>query len=451
MAFQTINPYNQKILKTYETFSDKFIAVTIKSAHQTFLKFRHKKPSSRTEKMIRVAEILRENKKIYAQQITQEMGKPISQSLAEIEKCAWVCEFYAQKATNFLQPQMVQTDANSSYIIKEASGVIFGVMPWNYPFWQVFRVLAPNLMLGNSVVIKHSPNTLGCGHLIAEIVIEAGFDPHSFSHIIMEVDQVEDVIANKLIKGVTLTGSTKAGSSVAGLAGKYLKKSVLELGGSNALVVFDDTDLEKTADICIKARFQNTGQSCIAGKRLLVHESVYDVFLEKMITKIKSLKVGNPEHEDTYISVLAREDLAEKLKHQLDKSVELGAKLILGGLQRQSFFEPTLVENITPTMPVFREETFGPLMAVTKFKDDNQALQLINNTNYGLGVSLFTNDEKRIESFIAEIEDGAVFVNSLVKSDPRLPFGGTKESGYGRELGEQGVLEFANIKTIYKS
>jgi len=449
MGFQTVNPYTNSVLDQYSSLSDHDLNETLQKAHEAFLKFRHKKPSSRSEKMKRVAALLRQGQQTYALQITKEMGKPFQQAKAEIEKCAWVCEFYADNAPEFLKSNSIATDAQNSYINHEPLGVILGIMPWNYPFWQVFRVLAPNLMLGNSLLIKHSPNTLGCGEMIHELVIKAGFEPNTFSHLIMEVDKVDAVINHDLVRGVTLTGSTKAGSIVAAQAGKALKKSVLELGGSNALVVFNDADLDKTADICIKARFQNTGQSCIAGKRLLVQNNIYDNFINKIKEKIKALKIGDPMDNQTYISILAREDLAKNLKQQLDKSIKMGATLSLGGQQDGCFFEPTLVENVTKDMPVFKEETFGPLLAAMPFSDKNHAIEIINSSNYGLGVSLFTENIHRYEGFFHKIDDGAVFVNSLVKSDPRLPFGGTKDSGYGRELAEQGIKEFSNQKTIY--
>ena len=449
MGIQTRNPYTDKDLKLYETLSQEVLDQKIVDADKVFQKFKTVKPATRVEKMQNLAKLLKKNKAKYAKQMSLEMGKPLSQAEGEIEKCAWVCEFYAENAPEFLEPDVIKTDAKSSYISKEPLGVILAIMPWNYPFWQVFRVIAPNLMLGNSILIKHAPNTLGCGDMIQELVEEAGFKSHSVSHIIVEVDMVESIIQHDLVKGVTLTGSTKAGSIVAGQAGKAIKKTVLELGGSNALVVFEDTDIDETAKTCVKARFQNTGQSCIAGKRLLVHESVYDEFIEKIKTEIKQLKTGDPFDKDTDISVMAREDLAENLKSQLDKSVELGAKISLGGQHNKTFFEPTLVENVSQDMPIFKEETFGPLMAVIKFNTDDEAISLINDSAYGLGVSLFTTNQDRIKNMIPQLEDGAVFVNSLVKSDPRLPFGGTKHSGYGRELAKDGILEFANIKTIY--
>ena len=270
MTFTTVNPYDQKEIQQYHTIDNDQVDSIIKNAHQTFLKFKHKTPGSRTDKMLKVAQVLRNNKEKYASQITLEMGKPISQAKAEVEKCALVCEFYANNAERLLSSDVVEANSKTAYVRKEPLGVIFGIMPWNYPFWQVFRVLAPNIMLGNGLIIKHSPNTLGCAEMISEIIDEAGFSSYTFSHVIIEIEQVEKIIAHKFIKGVTFTGSTKAGSSVAALAGKYIKKSVLELGGSNALCVFDDADLDEAADECVKARFQNTGQSCIAGKRLLV-------------------------------------------------------------------------------------------------------------------------------------------------------------------------------------
>ncbi|MBS3739242.1 NAD-dependent succinate-semialdehyde dehydrogenase [Mesohalobacter halotolerans] len=449
MGLQTRNPYTHQDLKLYKTSGSTELEEKISAADKVFQKFKTFKPSSRVEKMQRLAKLLRDNSSKYAKQISLEMGKPFSQAKGEIEKCAWVCAFYADNAPQFLESKIVKTDDKSSYINYEPLGVILAIMPWNYPFWQVFRVIAPNLMLGNSILIKHAPNTLGCGEMIQGLVEDAGFKPHSVGHIIVKVEQIESIINHKLIKAVTLTGSTKAGSIVASQAGKAIKKSVLELGGSNALVVFEDADLEKTAEICVKARFQNTGQSCIAGKRLLVHNSVYDEFMEKIKAEIQQLNIGNPFDNNSDISVMAREDLAEALKSQLDKSVKMGATISHGGQQDKTYFEPTLVENVTPDMPIFKEETFGPVLAVTAFKDEEEAVKLINTSKYGLGVSLFTENKSKYQRLISQIEDGAVFVNSLVKSDPRLPFGGTKHSGYGRELGREGILEFANIKTVY--
>lgn len=449
MKMKTQNPYTESELKTYQCLNSHQIDNHISKVHESFLKIKNNKPSSRIQKMNNMADLLTKNTMVYANQITKEMGKPISQAIKEIEKCAWVCNYYANNALHFLEPKMLRTDASLSYVLKEPLGTILAIMPWNYPFWQVFRVIVPNLMLGNCIVIKHSPNTLGCGEMIEDLVKSAGFEPYSVSHIIVETEDVKFMIKHKNIKGVTLTGSTKAGRAVASLAGSAIKKSVLELGGSNALVVFEDCNLKETAKICVNARFQNNGQSCIAGKRLLVHKLVYKEFIEIIKAEIKQLKIGNPQDMQTDISVMAREDLAEVLKSQLDKSIKLGAEITLGGRVCKTFFEPTLVENVTENMPIFKEETFGPLLAVMTFGSDEEALKLINNSSYGLGVSLFTKNSKRYKNLIPQIEDAAVFVNSLVKSDPRLPFGGTKLSGYGRELAKDGILEFCNVKTVY--
>jgi len=448
MRFSTKNPYTNQHLNTYETLNDTEVKDVIEKAHDTFQRFRHLGPETRKEKMLNMTRVLLDNKDKYARMITNEMGKPIVQAVAEIEKCALVCEHYAVHAEAYLQEVSIKTNSKSSLVSYQPLGVMFGIMPWNYPFWQVFRVIAPNIMLGNSVMIKHAENTLGCGELIQDIVEQAGFKSGTFSHVIIEENQTEKIISDNRIQGVTFTGSTKGGSAVASLAGKHLKKSVLELGGSNALVVFEDTDLDKTADICIQARFQNSGQSCIAGKRLLIQEGFYDAFLEVLVEKAKKIKTGDPLNENTYLSVLAREDLAENLKSQLEESIKSGAKLIFGGNQKGTYFEPTLVESNQLDLPIFSDETFGPLLAITSFKEDNEAVEIINSSKYGLGASLFTSYTERFQEMARQLDDGAVFMNSMVKSDPLLPFGGTKQSGFGRELGKEGIHEFANIKTV---
>jgi len=327
--------------------------------------------------------------------------------------------------------------------------VILAVMPWNYPFWQVFRFAAPAMMAGNVGVLKHASNVMGCAELIEEAFLEAGFPKGCFQNLIISSKKVSKVIENQHLKAVTLTGSKPAGSGVASQAGSEIKKTVLELGGSNAMVVFEDAHIEKTVDTCVQARFQNTGQSCIAGKRLLIHESIYDKFVERFLTKVRELNIGDPTDKNTYIGVLAREDLAEDLEKQLEKSKKKGAKVILGGHRDRAYFGPTVVVNVSPKMPIFKEETFGPLMAITSFKTDMEAIDLVNASDFGLGVSIFTEDFDRAEAMVPQFEDGAVFVNELVKSDPRLPFGGTKISGYGRELSEDGIREFVNRKTVY--
>lgn len=448
---KTVNPYTKENIKTFTYISDEEVKEAILHSHASFQHFKKESYSSRSQMLLKLADLFHSEKERLAKVITSEMGKPIQQAKAEIEKCAWVCTYYAQNAAELLKPKQIKTDASISEVHYEASGVLLAIMPWNYPYWQVMRCLAPAVMLGNAVLLKHADNVLQSAQLLQELVHKAGVPTHFFQHIIIKENQTEAIIAHPHITGVTLTGSTKAGSAVASLAGKYLKKSVLELGGSNAMLVFEDADLEKTADICVQARFQNTGQSCIAGKRLLVQDTVYPTFLELLTTKIKQLQVGDPTDENTYISVLAREDLAENLSRQLKDSLAMGGKLRLGGQRKFTFFEPTLVEDVTPNMPIFDEETFGPLLAVTSFQTEQEAVDLANHKHYGLGVSIFTADQDKALRLVPLFKDGAVFINSLVKSDPRLPFGGTQKSGYGRELGEEGIHEFANIKTVYIS
>lgn len=445
----SINPYTGETIAEYKELSKSKINKKLKTAEKTFSEWRQSSFNHRRQLLLNLAEVLLQNKQQYAEMITEEMGKPIRQSVAEIEKCAWVCEYYAENGKDLLQKKHIETDAYKSYVTYEPIGIVLAVMPWNYPFWQVFRFAAPAMMAGNVGILKHASNVQGCAKMIEESFTAAGYREGCFQNLCISSKKVDRVIRHKLVKAVTLTGSGPAGSAVAGTAGKEIKKSVLELGGSNALVVFDDANFEKTIKTCVQARFQNTGQSCIAGKRLLVHESIYNEFVERFLTEVRELKSGDPKDENTYIGVLAREDLAEDLEKQLKKSVKKGAKVILGGNRDKAYFEPTILINVKKNMSVFTEETFGPLMAVTSFKSDLEAIDLVNESQYGLGVSIFTEDFERAEAMIPHFQDGAVFVNELVKSDPRLPFGGTKSSGYGRELSEDGIKEFVNRKTVY--
>lgn len=445
----SINPYSGEQIAKFKELSKTEINKRLKHADRVFQSWKITSYDHKADLMLRLEKVLNKNKKEYAQTITLEMGKPISQAIAEIEKCAWVCRYYAENAKAHLKDEPIKTDAGKSYISFEPLGAILAVMPWNYPFWQVFRFAAPALMAGNVAVLKHASNVMQSAENIQKAFLEAGFPTGCFQNLIVKHKKVEHIIRSKYIKAVTLTGSSAAGSSVAGIAGQEIKKSVLELGGSNALVVFEDANLDETVETCVMARFQNTGQSCIAGKRLLVHESIFTLFLEKFLTRVRSLKIGDPMKEDTFIGVLARKDLAKKLEEQLAASIEKGAKVVLGGKRKAAYFEPTVVINIKKKMPIFKEETFGPLMAIMPFKTDMEAMDLVNKSNFGLGVSIFTSDMDRAKAMIPNFEDGAVFVNELVKSDPRLPFGGTKISGYGRELSRYGILEFVNKKTVY--
>ena len=443
------NPYNGEILKEHHEFSSEEINAAIGKAENAFAEWKQTSFEERATLLRKVAEELVKNKDEYASTITKEMGKPISQSVAEIEKCAWACHYYADNAVEHLEKIQIKTDATSSYVSYEPLGVVLAIMPWNYPFWQVFRFAAPALMAGNVGVLKHASNVMLSANNIEKVFERAGLPAGCFQNLVIGSDKVEGVINDERIKAVTLTGSTGAGAAVAQAAGKNIKKTVLELGGSNALVVFDDANIAKAVDVCVQARFQNTGQSCIAGKRLLLQENISEVFLKQFIKKVDELQVGDPMEKETFIGVQAREDLAVDLDKQVQESLQKGARLVLGGVRKKAFYAPTILTDVTTDMPVFNEETFGPAIGVTTFSTEEEAVELINATQFGLGASLFTDDFEKAERLIPQIEDGAVFVNELVKSDPRLPFGGTKHSGYGRELSFFGIREFLNIKTVY--
>ncbi len=443
------NPYTGEVLHSFEPIADDALRERLGRSQHAFHNWRTTPISGRTQLLHRLAELLLEKVDTLAGTLTAEVGKPITQSRAEIEKCAWVCRYYADKAESHLSPRYIDTDASESYVRYDPLGPVLAIMPWNYPFWQVFRFAAPALAAGNTGLLKHAPNVWRCAGLIEELFLEAGFPPGVFQTLFIEESQVAQVIESPWVKAVTLTGSTRAGRAVGSLCGAQLKKMVMELGGSNALIVFPDADLEETLEICLQARFQNTGQSCIAGKRLLLHAEIAGEFTGRLLEEVRKLPCGDPMDPETYIGVLAREDLAENLERQMRQSIEQGAVLACGGKREGTFFQPTVLTGVTPGMPVFSEETFGPLLAVTPFDSESEAEALSNLSRYGLGVSVFTRDATRIRRLIPNLEEGAVFVNSLVKSDPRLPFGGIGDSGYGRELSEEGIREFTNIKTVY--
>lgn len=446
---QSRNPYSGEILAEHREYTSEEINETLNQAANTFREWKETTFEQRSRLMQKAAEELRMNKQEYAETMTREMGKPISQSVAEIEKCAWVCDYYAENAEDHLSPKEITTDANKSYVSYEPLGIVLAIMPWNYPFWQVFRFAAPALMAGNVGVLKHASNVMMCAENLEKVFLRAGFPEGCFQNLLIGSDRVEGVIKDDRIKAVTLTGSTDAGSAVAATAGKEIKKTVLELGGSNALIVFEDADLSDTVKTCVQARFQNTGQSCIAGKRLLLQDSIAKEFTARFKEEVENLKSGDPMHEDTYIGVQAREDLAKDLEKQVSDSLKMGAEILTGGQRKGAYYQPTILIGVTPDMPIFKEETFGPAIGVTVFKNEEEAVELANASQFGLGVSLFTRNFQRAKKLVPRFEDGAVFVNELVKSDPRLPFGGTKKSGYGRELSSIGITEFVNIKTVY--
>ena len=395
-----------------------------------------------------LAKLLLENKQEYATCITTEMHKPISQAIAEVEKCALLCHYYYENAETFLATKNIKTEASESFVTYEPLGVILGVMPWNFPFWQVFRFAVPTIIAGNTVVVKHASNVPKSAELIQEIFEQAGFPKGCYQDLPIPSSEVANVISNPFIKAVSLTGSEQAGIAVATEAGKHLKKCVLELGGSNAFIILEDANLEKAVTIAVNARMQNAGQSCIAAKRFLVHENIATDFISRFTKAVQELKTGDALDLNTQIGSLARVDLAEELELQVQKSIQMGAKLILGGNRKGAFYEPTILTKVTTGMPIFNEETFGSVAVIVSFKTVDEAIKLSNQSDFGLGVSIFTQDIDFIKTKISDFNEGAVFINEMVKSDPRLPFGGIKKSGYGRELSEDGIKEFVNVKTV---
>ena len=398
-----------------------------------------------------IGKMVLENSREYAEIITAEMGKPILEAVAEVEKCALVCEYYAENSEIFLEDKPLKYNAVTSFASYEPLGVIFGIMPWNFPFWQVFRFVVPAIIAGNSTLVKHAPNVQASAVAIEKIFHSGGLPKDIFRILMIDIDIVPDIISDKEVKAVSLTGSELAGSKVAECSGKNLKKTVLELGGSDAFIVLDDADLSKCVDSAVKGRMLNNGQSCIAAKRFIVHDDVYDKFLELLKHSVSSLNMGNPIQEETQVGPLAREDILDKIKSQVDQSVELGANLVCGGERvggKGYFYAPTILTDITEDMPVYSQETFGPVFSVFRCSDIDKMLDLANDTDFGLGGSVWSENRDKALSIARRIETGAVFINDFTKSDPRLPFGGVKNSGYGRELSEFGIKEFVNVKTI---
>lgn len=449
MEFKSINPYNGQEIATYKEHSKKEIDAILEKSSTAFESWRQVPIKERCKLLVNAADLLRKNVDKYAETMTLEMGKPISEAKGEVNKCAWVCEFYAENAERFLADEIIETDASESFVSHDPIGTVLAIMPWNFPFWQVFRFVAPTLAAGNTGLLKHAHNVFGCATHIEELLLEAGFPEGVFQNLFIHHDDIESIIANDIVKAVTLTGSERAGKSVGALAGKYLKKSVLELGGNNAFIVLEDADMDQAVKTAITARMMNSGQSCIAAKRFILVGDAYDKFLPAFIDGVKSIKKGDPTDEGTEIGPLARKDLADELHKQLEKSVKHGAKVETGGKQDNAFHEPTVLTGVKPGMPAFDEETFGPLAAIIRAKDADEAFELAANSKYGLGVSLFTSDIEKARRHIGKAPDGAFFINELVKSDPRLPFGGTGKSGYGRELSREGIHEFINKKTVY--
>ena len=446
---RSINPYSGQEFHRFEELSEKEIDTALERAVNTFKKWKKTDFEERSGLLKNAASILRERKQEYGEIMTREMGKPITQSIAEIEKCAWACEYYAENAEDFLKNEIIPTAAHKSFVRHDPLGVVVAIMPWNYPFWQVIRFAAPSLMAGNVGILKHSSNVSRCALKLEQVFYDAGFPKGAFQAILADNEQTKAVLEHPKVAAATLTGSERAGSSVASTCGAVIKKTVLELGGSNAMIVFEDADLQKTAEIAVNARFMNAGQSCIAAKRFIVLDSVYEEFIHLFKKMAEKFQIGDPTNPDTLIASMARLDLAEKLEEQMNKSVEMGAEIFWGGKREEAKFHPTILTNVKEGMPAFEEETFGPLAAFIRVKDEDEAIKIANSTKFGLGVMIFSQNIKRAEELAWYFDDGAVFINELVKSDPRLPFGGTKISGYGRELSKDGIMEFINRKTVY--
>jgi succinate-semialdehyde dehydrogenase/glutarate-semialdehyde dehydrogenase len=448
----SINPATGAKLESFPLHTEAEIGATLDRAVAAQREWSRRSFADRGALMKRAAGYLRANRPRFALNATREMGKPIGDAEAEVEKCAWACEFYADNAEKFLADEHIASTATDSYIAYQPLGVVLAVMPWNFPYWQVFRFAAPALMAGNAGVLKHASNVTRCALDIEETFRESGFPAGVFSTVIVPGAEVKRLIADDRIAAVTITGSEPAGVSVASESGRALKKHVLELGGSDAFIVLADADIPAAAKTAAKARFQNAGQSCICGKRFIVEDAVYDRFVAAFVEESKAYTIGDPEDRATAMGPLARTDLRDDLVKQIDGSVKKGARVVLGGSAPQgpgAFFEATVLVDVDDTMPVFREETFGPVAAVIRARDAEHAIVLANDSTFGLGGALWTGDVERGKQLARRIETGAVFINGMTASDPRLPFGGVKHSGYGRELSYLGIREFMNIQTVW--
>ncbi len=449
----SINPANNKEIKSYNEMQSEEISQIISQADEAFNSWKETSFIHRTKLMHNAASVLRNNSEEYSMLMTTEMGKPIVQSRAEVEKSAWVCDYYADNAENILRDEIIKTEASKSFVSYKPLGVILAVMPWNFPFWQVLRFASPNIMAGNAGLLKHASNVSGCALAIEDIFRKAGFPENLFRTLLVSSKNTPQVISHKKVQAVTLTGSVSAGKAVASLSGSLIKKTVLELGGSDPYIILEDADLEQAAMSCATSRLINAGQSCIAAKRFIIVESVYDQFEKLFIDFMSKKKMGDPLNEKNDLGPQASLQLRDELHGQVLRSIEQGAELILGGSIPElegAYYPPTILKNVKPGMPAFDEELFGPVAALIKAEDEEHAIELANKGIFGLGAAVFTNDVKRGEGIAKEkLNAGCCFVNDFVKSDPRLPFGGIKESGYGRELSPFGIKEFVNIKTVY--
>jgi succinate-semialdehyde dehydrogenase/glutarate-semialdehyde dehydrogenase len=448
-----MNPTTGATLKVYDEMLPEEVAAVIDKADDAFGSWRGTSFAERAKLMKNAGQVLRSNKDEYARLMAEEMGKPIREGRSEAEKCAWVCDYYAENSEVFLDRERIETDARSSFVTFQPLGVVLAVMPWNFPFWQVFRFAAPGLMAGNTGVLKHASNVPGCALAIEAVFREAGFPENVFRTLLIGSKHVDRAIEHPRLRAVTLTGSTPAGRAVAKKAGDLLKKSVLELGGSDPYLILEDADLELAVEACVTSRLINGGQSCIAAKRFIVPEKLLGAFESRFVEQMRAKKMGDPLEEDTDLGPQARPDLRDDLHRQVEASIEKGARCLLGGEIPDlpgAFYPPTVLTAVGKGMPAYEEELFGPVAAIIPVEDEEQGIRVANDSPFGLGAAVFTRDLARGEEIAAtRLEAGCCFVNAFVRSDPRLPFGGVKESGYGRELGHYGIKEFVNIKSVY--
>ncbi|MBN2587595.1 MAG: NAD-dependent succinate-semialdehyde dehydrogenase [Candidatus Fermentibacteraceae bacterium] len=453
---ESINPFSGKVIRTWEENTPEELDRAVEGSQKAFEFWRGIGVAYRAKRFLKMAHLLESSKHHLAVEMAAEMGKPVTQGQSEIEKCAWVCRYYAENSEDFLADEPLKSDADESYVCYQPLGVIYAVMPWNFPYWQLFRFAAPAVMAGNCFVLKHSPNVTGCALRIRDMFCEAGFPEGLASVILVSDSSVNSVskrmIADRRIKAVTLTGSEGAGASIASVAGNSVKKCTLELGGSDPAIVLEDADLQQAASATVTSRLINSGQNCIASKRFIVIENVFEEFLKLLLKEMKSRRMGDPMDMKTDLGPLARYDLRDRLHRQVTDSIGMGAHLVLGGSvpdHSGAFYPATVLTGCRKGMPVFDQETFGPVAAVCTAKDESDAVVIANDTQYGLGASVFTRSNRRGERIALEINAGSCFVNAFVRSDPRLPFGGIGMSGYGRELSRWGVREFTNCKTMY--
>ncbi|ADJ29487.1 NAD-dependent succinate-semialdehyde dehydrogenase [Nitrosococcus watsonii] len=452
MAFESVNPATGQSLKTFDAWDQEAIDSALQQAQEVSPHWAARDLSERCHLLRAAAQQLREQKEGLARLITLEMGKLLGEARAEIEKCAWVCEYYAEHAPRFLADEVIESDARRSYVALQPLGTVLAIMPWNFPFWQVFRFCAPALVVGNTAVLKHASNVPQCGLAIEQVLLEAGFPPKVFRTLLASSSQTAKIMADPRVQGVTLTGSEAAGRKVAECAGRHLKKTVLELGGADPFIVLADADLEQAVPVAVQSRFINGGQSCIAAKRFIVMEEIADEFIARFQADLEALRPGDPLDEQTTLAPLARLDLRAGLQQQVTASIQQGAMAVVGCRPLPgpgAYYTPSILDRVQPGMPAFDEELFGPVAAIIRVANETEAVAMANASRYGLGGSVWSQDASRAERLALQLQCGAAFVNGLVKSDPRLPFGGIKCSGYGRELSWHGMREFTNQKTLW--